>query len=41
VRWSASGTAFTKLARCAYGIVAPEKGRNDFDGVEVKDHAAA
>lgn len=41
VSWSASGVAFTKVTRCAYGIVAPEKGRNDFDGVDVKDHAAA
>ncbi len=41
VSYSASGVVFTKLARCSYGIIAPEKGRNDFDGVEVKDHAAA
>ncbi len=38
---SASGTIFTRLARCGYGIIAPELGRNDLDGVDVKDHAAA
>lgn len=41
VSWSPSGQVFTRLARCRYGILAPELGRNDFDGVEVKDHAAA
>lgn len=41
VSWSSSGTAFTRLARCRYGIKAPEKGRNDFEDVDVKDHAAA
>lgn len=41
VSWSSSGTAFTRLAKCRYGINAPEKGRNDFEDVQVKDHAAA
>lgn len=41
VSWSSSGTAFTRLAKCRYGIKAPEKGRNDFADVDVKDHAAA
>ncbi len=41
VKWSSSGTVFTRLAKCRYGISAPEKGRNDFQDVDVKDHAAA
>jgi hypothetical protein len=41
VSLSASGTVFTRLAKCSYGILAPELGRNDYDGVAVKDHAAA
>lgn len=41
VKWSSSGTVFTRLAKCRYGIVAPEKGRNDFEDVDVKEHAAA
>lgn len=41
VSWSSSGSVFTRLAKCRYGILAPEKGRNDYEGVEVKDHAAA
>lgn len=41
VSWSPSATVFTRLARCRYGIQAPEMGRNDFDGVDVKEHAAA
>ena len=41
VKWSSSGTVFTRLAKCRYGILAPEKGRNDFEDVDVKDHAAA
>ena len=32
---------FTRLARCRYGILAPELGRNDFEGVEMQDRAAA
>lgn len=38
--YSANGSVFTRVARCKYGIKAPELGRNDFDGVDVKDHAA-
>ncbi len=41
VSWSSSATVFTRLARCRYGIIAPEKGRNDYEDVDVKDHAAA
>ncbi len=41
VSLSASGTVFTRLAKCSYGILAPELGRNDFEGIAVKDHAAA
>ncbi|MFT3884525.1 MAG: M28 family peptidase [Flavobacteriales bacterium] len=41
VSWSPTATAFTRLARCSYGILAPELGRNDLDGVDVKGHAAA
>ena len=41
VKWSSSGTAFTRLAKCRYGIIAPEKGRNDYEDVDVKDRAAA
>jgi aminopeptidase YwaD len=41
VSWSSSTTVFTRLAKCRYGILAPEKGRNDFEDVDVKDHAAA
>lgn len=38
--YSANGQVLTRVARCGYGIVAPEKNRDDFGGVEVKDHAA-
>jgi hypothetical protein len=38
--YSANGSVLTRVARCKYGIQAPELGRNDFDGVAVKDHAA-
>jgi hypothetical protein len=41
VSLSASGTVFTRLAKCSYGILAPELGRNDYDGLPVKDRAAA
>ncbi|HEX2618123.1 MAG TPA: M20/M25/M40 family metallo-hydrolase, partial [Flavobacteriales bacterium] len=41
VSYSPTATMFTRLARCKYGILAPELSRNDFDGVDVKDHAAA
>lgn len=41
VSLSSTATVFTRLAKCQYGINAPEKNRNDFQGVEVKDHAAA
>ncbi len=39
--WSSSGTVFTRLAKCRYGIIAPEKGRNDYEDVIVKDHVAS
>lgn len=39
--YSANANVLTRVARCKYGILAPELDRNDFDGVEVKDHAAA
>lgn len=39
--YSANAHVLTRVARCKYGILAPELGRNDFEGVEVKDHAAA
>ncbi len=38
--YSANAQVLTRVARCKYGIQAPELGRNDFDGVDVKDHAA-
>lgn len=38
--YSANGQVLSRVARCGYGIVAPEKGRDDFEGVEVKDRAA-
>lgn len=38
--YSANAQVLTRVARCGYGIVAPEKGRDDFEGVEVKDRAA-
>jgi aminopeptidase YwaD len=38
--YTANGQLLSRVARCRYGILAPEKGRNDFDGVDVKDHAA-
>lgn len=38
--YSANAQVLTRVARCKYGIQAPEKGRNDFDGVNVKGHAA-
>lgn len=38
--YSANAQVLTRVARCKYGILAPELGRNDFDGVDVKDHAA-
>jgi len=41
ISYSANDTVFTRVARCKYGILAPEMNRNDFDGVDVKDHAAA
>lgn len=41
VSWSSSGSVLTRLAKCRYGIKAPEKGRDDFADVDVKDHAAA
>lgn len=41
VSWSASANVFTRLAKCRYGINAPEKGRNDFAEADVKDHAVA
>ncbi len=41
VSWSSSGTVFTRSAKCGYGINAPEMNRNDFNGVDVKGHAAA
>lgn len=41
VSWSSPGSVFTRLAKCRYGIKAPEKGRNDYEDVDVKDHAAA
>ncbi len=37
--YSANGQVLTRVARCRYGILAPELGRDDFDGVDVKDHA--
>ena len=41
VSWSSSGAVFSRLARCRYGIIAPEKGRDDLADVDVKDHAVA
>jgi aminopeptidase YwaD len=38
--YSANAQVLTRVARCKYGIQAPEKGRNDFDGVNLKDRAA-
>mgnify|MGYP001180929050 CR=1 FL=1 len=38
--YTANGQVLTRVARCGYGIVAPEKGRDDFEDVEVKDRAA-
>lgn len=38
--YSANAQVLTRVARCKYGILAPELGRNDFEGVDVKDHAA-
>jgi hypothetical protein len=38
--YSANAQVLTRVARCKYGILAPELNRNDFDGVDVKDHAA-
>jgi aminopeptidase YwaD len=40
VSWSASTTVRTRSVKVGYGIVAPELGRNDYEGLEVKDHAA-
>lgn len=41
VSWSSPGAVLTRLAKCRYGIKAPEKDRDDFADVNVKDHAAA
>lgn len=41
VSWSSSGAVYTRLARCRYGIKAPEKGRDDLADVTVKEHAVA
>jgi len=41
VSWSSSTSVLTRLAKCRYGIKAPEKNRDDFADVDVKDHAAA
>lgn len=38
--YAANAHVLTRVARCKYGILAPELNRNDFDGVDVKDHAA-
>ncbi len=38
---SASTQAFTKLHRLEFGIEAPELGRNEYDGVDVKGKAVA
>lgn len=38
--YSANAQVLTRVARCRYGIVAPEKGRNDFEGVAVEGRAA-
>jgi aminopeptidase YwaD len=38
---SGSTQAFTKLHRMEFGIEAPELGRNEYDGVDVKDKAVA
>src|SRR5690606_30188010 len=39
--YSANAHVLTRSARCRYGIRAPEKGRDDFEHVEVKGRAAA
>jgi hypothetical protein len=41
VSLSATGSVFSRLAKCSYGILAPDIGRNDYEGVVVKDRAAA
>jgi aminopeptidase YwaD len=41
VSWSSSGAVYSRLARGRYGIKAPDKGRDDFADVDVKDHAVA
>lgn len=38
---SAAGALRTKLMKCGYGIVAPDLGYNDYDGIDVKGRAAA
>lgn len=38
--YAANAHVLTRVARCKYGIVAPQKQRNDFDGVDVAGHAA-
>lgn len=38
--YSANARVLTRVARCGYGIVAPEKNRDDFEHVELKDRAA-
>lgn len=38
--YSANANVLSRVARCRYGIRAPEKGRDDFEHVEVKDRAA-
>ncbi len=38
---SASKEVFTKLHRLEFGIEAPELGRNEYDGIDVKDKAVA
>ncbi|MBX2982506.1 MAG: M28 family peptidase [Flavobacteriales bacterium] len=37
--YSANAQVLTRVARAKYGIKAPEKDRNDFEHVDVKDHA--
>ncbi len=38
--YTANAQVLSRVARCRYGIVAPEKGRNDFEGVAVEGRAA-
>ncbi len=36
-----TGIVFSKLVKAGYGIEAPQLGRNDYEGVDVKDRVAA